>query len=93
MREFMDAKEVTWRVAFADEPVYNPDYGVNGIPHVAIIDPQGVVRFRGLHPAMPMVEKTSKIDELLIEAGKPAPTPPALPDEAVTDAEGSEGGQ
>ncbi len=79
MYEFMAAKDMTWRVAFADEPVYNPDYGVNGIPHLAILDPQGVVRFRGLHPAMPMLEKTGKIDQLLAEAGKPVPAPPADP--------------
>ena len=85
MKEFMAAKDVTWRVAFAEEPVFNPDYGVNGIPHVAILDPQGVVRFRGLHPAMPMQEKTSRIDQLLAEAGKPVPPAAESADEAVTE--------
>lgn len=92
MPEFMEAKDVTWRIAFAEEPVFNPDYGVNGIPHVAIIDPQGVVRFRGLHPAMALEAKTSKIDQLLAEAGKPVPAAPAsieaAPDES--DAKGGE---
>ena len=88
MPEFMQAKDVTWRIAFAEEPVYNHDYGVNGIPHVAIIDPQGIVRFRGLHPAMPMEAKTSKIDELLAEAGKPVPPAPETTD-AAASAEGS----
>ncbi len=74
MKEFMESKGVTWRVAFAEEPVFNPDYGVNGIPHVVILDTKGVVRFRGLHPAMPEAQKTSKIDLLLTEAGKPVPT-------------------
>jgi len=87
MPEFMQAKDVTWPIAFAEEPVYNHDYGVNGIPHVAIIDPQGVVRFRGLHPAMPMQAKTAKIDELLAEAGKPTPEPPAAEVEAAASAE------
>lgn len=93
MKEFMEAKGVTWRVAFAEEPVFNPDYGVNGIPHVAIIDPQGVVRFRGLHPAMPMQEKTSKIDELLAEAGKPIPAPPANVDETASAEPQPKGGE
>ncbi len=74
MKEFMESKGVTWRVAFAEEPVFNPDYGVNGIPHVAILDTKGIVRFRGLHPAMPEAQKTSKIDQLLTEAGKPTPS-------------------
>lgn len=76
MPEFMQAKDVTWRIAFAEEPVYNHDYGVNGIPHVAIIDTEGLVRYRGLHPAQPMEGKTSKIDELLAEAGLPVPAAP-----------------
>ena len=92
MTEFMEGKGVTWRIAFAEEPVFNPDYGVNGIPHVAIVDTKGVVRFRGLHPAMPMEEKTSKIDELLAEAGKPVPDPPVKADEATTEASDPQGG-
>lgn len=91
MPEFMEAKDVTWSIAFAQEPVFNPDYGVNGIPHVAIVDPQGVVRFRGLHPAQPMEAKTSKIDQLLAEAGKPVPPAPETdaPEDAAASAEGS----
>lgn len=92
MPEFMAAKDVTWRIAFAEEPVFNPDYGVNGIPHVAIIDPQGVVRFRGLHPATPMADKTSKIDALLAEAGKPVPAPPAEAEPAESEA-AAQGGE
>ena len=93
MKEFMEAKGVTWRIAFAEQPVYNPDYGVNGIPHVAILDTQGVVRFRGLHPAMPKIEKTSKIDQLLTEAGKPIPAVDEDTNKALSEAATPQGGE
>ncbi len=73
MPGFMKAKDMTWPVVFTEQEVFNPDFGVRGIPHVAIIDPDGKVRFNGLHPASPLHEKTEKIDKLLKEAGKPAP--------------------
>lgn len=73
MPAFMEAKDMTWPVLFTEQEVFNHDFGVRGIPHVAIIDPEGKVRFNGLHPAAPMNEKTEKINKLLKEAGKPAP--------------------
>ncbi|MFK7961405.1 MAG: TlpA family protein disulfide reductase [Phycisphaerales bacterium] len=75
MPGFMDAKDVSWTVAFAAQDVFNPDYGVQGIPHVAIIDPEGIVRYRGMHPASPLAEKAEKIDGLLAKAGLPTPAP------------------
>ena len=38
-----------------------------GIPYMAIIAPDGTVRHTGLHPAMPLAEKTVKIDAILKE--------------------------
>lgn len=81
MGAFMQDMNMTWPVVFSEEAVFNPEYGVNGIPHVAIIDTQGKLRYRGLHPANPMPAKAEKIDGLLMEAGLKAP--PA----ATTDAE------
>jgi thiol-disulfide isomerase/thioredoxin len=52
MNTFMEDSDMTWDVAFTEEDVFNPDYGVRGIPHVAIIDAEGKVRFNGLHPAI-----------------------------------------
>lgn len=75
MPEFMQQMGMTWPVAFSTQNVFNPDFAVRGIPHVAIIDAEGVVRFRGMHPASPMAEKTQKIDMLLAEAGLPHPAP------------------
>jgi len=73
MKDFMKAKDMTWAVAFSEEEVFNPDYGIMGIPYMAIIAPDGTVRHTGLHPAMPLAEKTVKIDALLKEFGLKAP--------------------
>jgi len=74
MNEFMVESDITWPIAFSTQPVFNPEYDVGGIPHVAIIDAKGNVRFNDLHPGRPLEEKTALIDPLLVEQGK---TPPA----------------
>lgn len=73
MTDYIKAKDITWPVVFSEQEVFNPDYGVNGIPHMAIVAPDGTVRHSGLHPAMPHAEKVEKIDALLKEFGKPVP--------------------
>ncbi|MCX6950875.1 MAG: TlpA family protein disulfide reductase [Verrucomicrobia bacterium] len=70
--EFMKVKQMTWPVAFTEERVFNPRYSVLGIPHVAIIAPDGTVRHNGLHPGMPKAEKLQMIDAILQEFGKAA---------------------
>ncbi|TVQ61008.1 MAG: TlpA family protein disulfide reductase [Phycisphaerales bacterium] len=73
MSEYLPQREMTWPVVFTSQDVYNPDFGVTGIPHVAILAPDGTVRYNGLHPMDPMEEKTAKIDALLEEFGLPSP--------------------
>lgn len=85
MPAFMKEKDMTWQVAFTKEDVFNPDFGVRGIPHVAIIDPEGKVRYNGLHPMMPMPEKAEKIDGLLKAAGMATPGPVEVKPEAAAD--------
>ncbi len=77
MGEYIPQKDITWTVAFARQEVFNPDYGIQGIPHVAILDPEGRVRYRGLHPMDD--GKEDKIDKLLAEAGLRHPDPVAVP--------------
>ncbi|MFI4917469.1 MAG: TlpA family protein disulfide reductase [Phycisphaerales bacterium JB060] len=77
MPAVMEGHNVTWPVVFTEQEVFNPDFGVAGIPHVAIVDAEGKVRFNGLHPAAPMPQKTEKIDQLLREMGV---EPPAAKD-------------
>jgi hypothetical protein len=68
MNSFIKAKNMTWPVAFSEEEVFNVAYGVSGIPHMAIIAPDGTVRANGIHPgATPLAEKVEKIDALLKE--------------------------
>ena len=71
--KFKAAKDMTWPIVISEESVFNPAYGITGIPSVVIIDPAGTVRYNGLHPASPLKEKTAKIDALLQEFNLPVP--------------------
>ena len=73
MPEFMQAKEMTWDVVFSEQPVFNPDYGISGIPYVAIIAPDGTVRHAGIHPGDDSADITGKITALLQEFDLPLP--------------------
>ncbi len=67
LAEFSKKKDMTWPTVVSVQEVFNKDYGVTGIPHMAIIAPDGTVRVNGIHPAMPLEEKTKKIDAILKE--------------------------
>ena len=73
MTEFMKAKDMTWDVVFSDQEVFNPDYGIQGIPYVAIIAPDGTVRHAGIHPGNPAADLAGKIEALLKEFNLPLP--------------------
>jgi len=73
LADFIKAKDMTWTVVVSAEDVFNPAYGVTGIPHMAIIAPDGTVRHNGLHPSSPLAEKTALIDALLKETGRKLP--------------------
>ena len=65
MPRFMAAKDMTWPVAFSEENVFNEDYGVSGIPYVAIINPDGLVSYAGLNPGDKHADIGGKIAEVL----------------------------
>jgi thiol-disulfide isomerase/thioredoxin len=67
MGSYINAKDITWTIAFSEQNVFNEDYGIEGIPHLAIIAPDGTLRHNGLHPSMPKEEKLELIDALLEE--------------------------
>lgn len=90
MNDFMKDMNMTWTVAFSKQNVFNPEFGVNGIPHVAIIDPNGVVRYRGLHPASDPAKKHEMIDGLLKEFK--LPVPPAEGDKGAAKKDEKAGG-
>ncbi|MBL9207605.1 MAG: TlpA family protein disulfide reductase [Opitutaceae bacterium] len=75
MHDFIKAKQMTWTVAFSQEEVFNPDYGIMGIPYVAIIAPDGTVRHAGLHPGSSLEDKAAKIDAILKEFNLKTPAP------------------
>jgi thiol-disulfide isomerase/thioredoxin len=73
MTAFIKAKDMTWPVVFSTEEVFNPDFGVRGIPHMTIIAPDGTVRHNAMHPATPHPQKAAKIDAILREFGLAVP--------------------
>ena len=75
MPRFMQAKDMTWPVAFSEENVFNPDYGVSGIPFVAIIAPDGMVRHAGINPGDKHADISGKIEAILREFHLPVPAP------------------
>lgn len=77
MTDYIKAKDLTWKVVFSEENVFNPDYGVEGIPHMVIVAPDGKVRHVNLDPRDPLADKSAKIDALLKEFKLKAPA--ALP--------------
>lgn len=79
MPGFMKDMAVNWTIGFSREEVFNKDFGITGIPHLAILDAQGRVRFNNLRPYNPPAEEAKKIDALLQEAGLPYPQEPMPP--------------
>lgn len=63
--------DMTWTVAVSKQPVFNPEYGVRGLPTVVIIDAKGVVRHAGLSPTDERLN--GFVDALLVEMGESAP--------------------
>ena len=59
----------SWTVAATKEDVFNADFGIRGIPFIAILDQDGKVVKAGLHPeSEDEIRKT--IDELLAKGAK-----------------------
>lgn len=74
MTQFMGEMNMTWPVAFSDENVFDPRYGVRGIPHIAIIDPAGNVRVNGLNPhGLSHDQEHALIETILKEFNLPSP--------------------
>lgn len=69
--EFIKARGITWPVAVSREKVMNPDYGINGIPTLVIIAPDGTVRKKT--EGFAEAKLVSEIDALLREFRLRAP--------------------
>lgn len=72
-KQVADKLQMTWPVVFTKENVYNPEFGIRGIPFTAIIDPKGIVRYIGLHPSNDHEKIEKLVDTLLIEFKLPHP--------------------
>lgn len=66
MGEYISEKGLTWNVAFSTRPVVEPRYEVWGIPHLTIIDAEGIVRHNGVE-ARTLDDFRALIDPLLRE--------------------------
>ena len=73
LTQFAKDKQMTWPIAVSKQDVFNPDYGIAGIPDMFIVDASGVVRYAGLYPDTPLHDKTTLVDGLLGEAHLPLP--------------------
>ena len=69
MTDYKKSMDMTWPIVMTKQDVFNPDFGIRGIPHVAIIGPDGKVAYNGLHPAGDKADKIDKINGLLKKAG------------------------
>lgn len=69
--DFLKAKAITWPVVFSREPVINPDYGVDGIPTMVLIAPDGTVRHKT--SGSPEASLIAQIDAVLKEFQLKAP--------------------
>ncbi|MAD79162.1 MAG: hypothetical protein CMJ51_07325 [Planctomycetaceae bacterium] len=69
MTEYKKSMDMTWPIVMSKQDVFNPDFGIRGIPHVAILAPDGTVAYNGLHPAGDKAGKIDKINGLLKKAG------------------------
>lgn len=60
---YMKAMGINWNIAITEEDVMNTDYGVLAIPHITIIDRNGVVRYNAVNASEE--EKIKMIEGLL----------------------------
>jgi thiol-disulfide isomerase/thioredoxin len=73
LARFAQEQNMSWTVAVSSQSVFNEEYGVEGIPFVAILAPDGTVRHTGLHPGMPAARMQELIDAILAEFNLPVP--------------------
>ncbi len=71
MTPWIKDMEVTWPIVVTKQNCFNPDFAVSGIPHMALIDPDGKVYLNNLSPWDKDLE--DKIDALLTKFNRPVP--------------------
>ncbi len=76
MGEYIKTRGLTWPVVISREALFNPDYGVEGVPTMVLIAPDGTVRQKHMGLGDP-TKITGEIDALLTEFKLRAPTAPS----------------
>jgi thiol-disulfide isomerase/thioredoxin len=73
MGGYVKSKRLAWTVAFSEQAVFNPDYGIYRLPVMVVIGADGTVRYFGQADATAKLTKIDLIDAALAQAGrKPA---------------------
>lgn len=73
MADFVRANGMTWDNAFSSITAWNPAYGVQGTPHLTLIDPEGNVAANDMHPYDGLEANAARIDGVLERFGLPVP--------------------
>jgi thiol-disulfide isomerase/thioredoxin len=68
MADYIKAKNITWPVVFSREPLMNPEYGIDAVPTLALIAPDGTVRH--IRAGFDGLALTAQIDAILKEFQK-----------------------
>jgi thiol-disulfide isomerase/thioredoxin len=71
VKKFMDAKKITYSMAIDQSKLMNKALGVEGIPHVMIVDSKGIVRWQGF-PGSDEDPLSEAIIQQIIDADKAA---------------------
>lgn len=72
--QFVRTKGINWTIGMTKGEIFDKGYAVSSIPHMAIIAPDGKVRYNGLNPATTSFAKMAEmIDALLKEANLKTP--------------------
>ena len=65
MGEYVRARDLPWTVAFSEADLFDRRYLVQGVPHVVLVDKQGVVRRSHIPPGLDLEGLKALIDPLL----------------------------
>lgn len=75
--EYVRERAFSWPIVVSKENVMNPDYGIDGVPTVIVIAPDGTVRFKS--SGFSKAKVTEQIDGLLAEFKRPVPARQSQP--------------
>lgn len=78
VKSFMAKTKVSYPMAVDAKKTISAQLGIEGIPHVIVVSPDGVVRWQGFPPMQEDPLSTEKLEQI-IKAGKGLKPAPVLP--------------